>query len=198
MAVAGKKALWKLLQHKKLNNRLVVTPLLEESQVGDATIDLRLGNDFIVTRKGNLPSIDPAHEDTRKRRYQSRYHVSLGDMFHLHPGELVLGATFEYIRVPKSHFGFVASRSSWGRMGLIIATAITIAPGFTGVITLELINVGEVPLVLYPGIIIAQLVIQDCSGATGYQGKFSCFTQPEFGSVNKDKHIEFFTKSRRG
>lgn len=196
MAVLGKTALWKLLQHTNLNKRLVVTPMLEESQVGDASIDLRLGNAFIVTRKGNLASIDPAQKDPRAGRYQSRYYVNFNNPFHLHPGELVLAATLEYVRVPKSHFAFVASRSSWGRMGLIIATAITIAPGFTGTITLELINEGEVPLVLYPGIIIAQLVVQDCSGGAGYQGKFSCFTQPEFGSINKDKHIQFFT--RRG
>jgi len=192
--ILGNKRLLELMAEERIENRLVVTPLLDVAQVGQASIDIRLGNDFIVTRRGNLASIDPARGDIRQHRYQTRHYVNFGESFYLHPHELVLTSTLEYFRLPSSVAGSVTSRSSWGRAGLVIATATAVHPGFTGTITLELVNLGEVPLVLYPGVPVAQLVLADCDGGMNYAGRFAYHTDAHFADIAQDKRksIQFW------
>jgi len=84
-------------------------------------------------------------------------HVPFGDRIVIHPHQFILGATLEYIRLPMDLMAYVIGRSTWGRLGLIVATAVGIQPGFAGTLTLELRNLGEAPLTLYPGQIVAQL-----------------------------------------
>lgn len=198
MSLLGKKRLLELMSTECLEDRLIVTPLLSDSQIGEASIDVRLGNDFIVTRRGNLASIDPAREDIKEHRYQTRHYVNFGDTFYLHPNELVLAGTLEYFRLPVSVAGSVTSRSSWGRAGLVIATATAVHPGFTGSITLELVNLGEVPLVLYPGLPVAQLVLSDCEGGEDYVGRFAFHTDAHFADVSQDKRkdLEFWVNQK--
>src|SRR5439155_26160938 len=102
-------------------------------------------------------------------RSQESIRISLHDQFIIHPGQLVLGATLEYLSLPKTVAASVEGRSSWGRLGLIIATACSVAPGFKGCITLELVNDGEVPLVLYPGVRIAQLIFHRTLKSASYR-----------------------------
>ena len=91
--------------------------------------------------------------------------VPFGDQFILHPGRFVIGATLEWIRLPLDAGGYVTGKSSLGRHGLVIETAAAIHPRFTGCLALEIANVGEVPLVLRPGMPIAQLLLHKISGA---------------------------------
>ena len=77
----------------------------------------------------------------------------------LHPGQFVLGETLEWVHLPKDLVAFVIGKSTWGRDGLIIATAIGVHPYWSGILTLEISNVGEIPIYLYPGLAIAQLFI---------------------------------------
>jgi len=193
MSVIGKAKIVEFLKKNPLSERLIVTPLVDENQIGDASIDMRLGNDFIVTRKGNLSCIDPKSDDSQYRRYQAKHHINFGDKFYLHPGELVLAGTLEYVRLPKTLSGFVTSRSRWGRAGLVIATATAVAPGFAGSITLELVNLGEVPLVLYPGLRVSQLVLEECLGGEEYSGELACYTGPQYGNVASDGDIKYLT-----
>jgi dCTP deaminase len=195
MSVLGKTRIEKLLHARKLEDRLIVTPLLDPSQIGPASIDVRLGHDFITTRRGNLPYIDPAQITVDPNRYQSRHYVNLREAFYLHPNELVLASTLEYLRLPKSVAASVTSRSSWGRAGLVIATATAVHPGFTGTITLELVNHGEVPLVLYPGLSIAQLVLSEAVGSKEYRGRFGGHTDAQHAAVGGEdrRDIDFWT-----
>jgi dCTP deaminase len=139
-----------------------VTPILDlKQQVDFGSVDVRLGPDLIVTKRTTgLPLYDPARADeigAELRDYQSYVRRPLGSAFYLHPGEFVIARTLEYVRLPE-HIGAQAlGRSSWGRLGLIIATATMVQPKFAGTITLELSNVGTVPIVLYVGVRIAQL-----------------------------------------
>lgn len=180
MSVLGRNRLEELLGHASVNERLIMTPMLSREQIGDASIDIRVGNDFIVTRRGNLAKLDPANDDVREHRYQTKHFVNLGDCFYLHPHELVLAGTLEYFRLPTNVAATVTSRSQWGRAGLVIATATAVHPGFSGSITLELLNLGEVPLVLYPGTRVAQIVFFDCEGGTPYQGDMAHRTGAHF------------------
>jgi deoxycytidine triphosphate deaminase len=84
--------------------------------------------------------------------------VPFDDNFVLHPGSFLLGATLEFIALPTDMAGFVLSRSGYGRAGLLIATATYIHPGWKGCLTLELENLGEVPIKLRPACAVGQLV----------------------------------------
>ena len=198
------------LTHKRLVKRLttgkpclVVTPLLSPKQVGDASIDVRLGNQFIVFRMHTF-SVFSAYRTpaANLRRRQERQVVRFGTPFVLHPGTLALGATFEYVRMPPDLECQVEGRSSWARLGLQIATANSVEPGFKGVLTLELSNVGTMPLELYPGVRIAQLVFRDATprlaAAYGEERKYRCPVGPEFSQVHDDPDGRVFSGEREG
>jgi dCTP deaminase len=85
--------------------------------------------------------------------------VPLGEHLVLHPGQFLLGSTLEFIRLPRRLGAQVLSRSSWGRLGLLVATAVIVQPGFAGSLTLELVNTGSVPIRLRPGLRVAQLQV---------------------------------------
>jgi len=154
-----------VLSREELKDRLradlFISPILErDRQLGDASIDLRLGTHFIVTRTGGLSHFKPSVMDEAEiRRLQERVSKSFGEPFVLHPRRLVLGCTFEYISLPPDLAALVLTRSSYGRIGLIVATAAFVHPGWKGCLTLELSNVADVPLELQCGATIAQLVV---------------------------------------
>lgn len=140
------------------DKRLYVTPLLDRAtQIGPGSIDLRLGSEFIEVSRRQEGVIDPVRTTTVPKT--ESYDVPLGESLILHPGHFMLGATLEFLRLPSNFAGQVLGRSSWGRLGLVVATAVTVQPGFRGCLTLELQNLGSVPMRLYPGLRIAQLTL---------------------------------------
>jgi dCTP deaminase len=194
MSVFGREKITALMKAPLIKDRLIITPLMDENQIGPASIDVRLGNVFIVVRRGNLGSIDPATTEDQPQRYHASHYSNFGQKFFLHPHELVLASTLEYVRLPSHVAVSVTTRSSWGRVGLVIATATAVHPGWKGSITLELLNHGEVPLVLYPGLSVAQMVLYDAVGAPPYAGRFSAQTGPKPGRVSQNKDdLDFWT-----
>jgi dCTP deaminase len=141
---------------------LTISPLLDPSQVDHDGVDLRLGTYFIAFQDAYMPTLD-LHEGGELRpkvlRYQARIHVPMGLSVTVHPSSLVLGCTLEYIRMPADVSGEVLTRSTWGRLGLMIATAVWVHPLFAGCLTLEIANHGNVPVCLPAGISIAQLIL---------------------------------------
>ena len=98
--------------------------------------------------------------------YRRKY-VPFGSSIVIHPHQFMLAHTLEYIRLPTDLLAYVVGRSTWGRLGLIVATAIGIHPGFAGSLTFELRNLGETPLTLYPGQAIAQLFFHSVTDRNG-------------------------------
>jgi dCTP deaminase len=186
MTTAGKQLIQAFLKESDPNKRLYITPILDPTQVGGASVDLRLGFDFLSVRRGNLAVFDPAENRATVDRFRTRHLLNRKDPFYLHPNETVLASTLEYVRLPSTLAAYVTSRSKWGRLGLIIATATAIHPGFTGTITLELVNHGTVPLVLYPGLRVAQLILNETKGAEKYDGSLGKQTGPRAVDVGKD------------
>jgi dCTP deaminase len=167
MTALSHQELLKALRMQPLDKRLVVAPLLEEEQVGPATIDLRLGTEFIEThrlRKGTLDPLDDEAGPEEDR--EERVVVPLGDHLMLHPGQFVVGSTLEFVRMPTHMIGQILGRSSWARLGLIVATAVVVQPGYGGVLTLELVNMGNVPMKLRPGLRVAQLMVWELGEPT--------------------------------
>jgi dCTP deaminase len=170
MSVLGKTRILRSLCENDVTQRLYVSPILDSKQIGDASIDVRLGYDFVTVKRGNLGAMDPAHRLDNPDKFRTHHRLNHQEPFYLHPNEMALASTLEYVRIPASIAASVTSRSKWGRLGLLIATATAIHPGFTSTITLELVNSGNVPLVLYPGLMVAQLIFYDAEGATPYVG----------------------------
>lgn len=142
--------------------KLIISPILDwggQFSKGAASIDVRLGSWFLTPSKSKLSELNPLDERYKDKTLQmiDETYVSIGDFFVLHPSQFVLGITLEWIKLPYDLGAYVLGRSSWGREGLIIATATGVQPGFSGVLILELTNVGEIPIKLWPGATIAQL-----------------------------------------
>lgn len=184
---------------RKDASSLVITPMLAPRQIGDASVDVRLGNQFIIFRLHTCGVFKPYKMPVGQlHTMQERHVVRFGDPFVLHPGTLALGSTFEYICMPPDLEAQVEGRSSWARVGLQIATATSVEPGFKGVLTLELSNVGTIPLELYPGVRIAQLFFRDANppAPDAYMGqrKYECAIGPEFSKIRNDRDGSVFAE----
>ena len=129
-----------------------------------AAIDLRLGCYFVVFDRSIIPCLDPGSgRKTDAASYQSEVYISVGNYLSLQPGEFVLGATLEWLRLPTTLSAYVIGKSSLGRTGLIIETAGMVHPAFTGCLTLEISNLSGVPILVYPGMDICQIVFHSCT-----------------------------------
>jgi deoxycytidine triphosphate deaminase len=164
--------------------RLFALPLVQLPKgVG---LDVRLGNRFIVFRRAGTASFDPLDSQEDPRSIQMHLELSWTERFVLHPHEVVLGATLEYLVFPSDLTGQVITRSSYGRLGLLSATAVQIHPRFHGCLTLELVNLSNIPISLTPGERIAQLVISSTRDVAEEEEKYSYPTGPQFSRVRED------------
>lgn len=160
MTLLGRPEIEQALSEHDPTQRLVVSPLLDRRQIGRGAVDLRLGTEFLVLRQTRLSVLDPAElSDALLGEMYERVVVPFGEQFWLHPHHFVLAATLEFVAMPSKMAAYVVGRSSWGRLGLIVATAVFVHPAYRGCLTLELVNDGNGPIRLSPGMRIAQLVI---------------------------------------
>jgi len=143
--------------------KIVIEPLENpELQIQPASVDLRLGNEFRVFRHTKKAFIDPLEDDVAE--YTETLTVKEKEPFILHPGEFVLGCTRERIELSDDLVARVEGRSSLGRLALLVhATAGYIDAGFRGNVTLELSNVGKMPIALYQRMRICQLSFETIS-----------------------------------
>ena len=141
---------------------LVVDPLDDiEMQVQPASVDLRLGEEFLEFQRANISCIHPNRE-SEISEYVEETVVPEGEEFILHPGDFVLGTTKERVEIPDDLVAHVEGRSSLGRLAIVVhATAGLADPGYQGQITLELSNLGTAPVALTPGMLISQLTFTE-------------------------------------
>ena len=170
------------LREQLAAGRIVIEPL-DESLIQPSSVDVRISNLFRVFRNHTRAVLD-VKQDLQDLTELIEIDADDPDAsFMLHPGEFVLGSTFERIAVPDDLVGRVEGKSSLGRLGLLIhSTAGFIDAGFDGHITLELANVASLPITLYPGMKIGQVSFMQMTtpadqpygkGASGskYQGQ---------------------------
>jgi dCTP deaminase len=136
--------------------RVKVEPFTE-AMIQPSSVDVRLDRFFRVFENHKYSVIDPSIEQADLTREVA---VTADEFFILHPGEFVLASTYEVITLPDDIAGRLEGKSSLGRLGLLThSTAGFIDPGFSGHITLELSNVANLPVKLFPGMKIGQLCL---------------------------------------
>ncbi len=138
------------------SNRLRLDPF-EPDLIQPSSIDVRLDRLFRVFNNHRYTHIDPAVEQDELTQLVE---PEDGKPFVLHPGEFVLASTLEVVTLADDLAGRLEGKSSLGRLGLLThSTAGFIDPGFSGHVTLELSNVANLPINLWPGMKIGQLCI---------------------------------------
>ena len=136
------------------SGRIVIDPF-DESYVQPSSIDLRVDRFFRVFENHRYPYINPKES---QEDLTVLVEVSDDEPFILHPGEFVLGSTLERVRLGEDLVARLEGKSSLGRIGLLIhSTAGFVDPGFDGYLTLELSNVANLPIAIYPGMKIGQI-----------------------------------------
>ncbi len=173
--------------------RIRIEPL-DPSAIQPSSVDLRVGDEFRVFRNTRYPYIDvrrpmPGLTEPVK--------VAEGEAFILHPGEFVLATTLEWVRIPADLVARLEGKSSLGRLGLLIhSTAGFVDPGFEGRLTLELSNVANLPITIYPGMRIGQISFYRLTtpAETPYGAREDSKYQGQTGPTASRYHEEF----RRG
>ena len=136
--------------------RVKVEPF-DGAMIQPSSVDVRLDRFFRVFENHKYSVIDPSIEQPDLTREVA---VEANEEFILHPGEFVLASTYEIITLPDDIAGRLEGKSSLGRLGLLThSTAGFIDPGFSGHITLELSNVANLPVKLFPGMKMGQLCL---------------------------------------
>ncbi|MBI2543482.1 MAG: dCTP deaminase [Candidatus Aenigmarchaeota archaeon] len=124
-------------------------------QIQPSGVDLRLGNDFRMFKVISVPYIDPKHPI---ENYTELIKIEDDEPFILHPGEFVLASVKEHISMPLDLVGIIDGRSSLGRLGIAVhTTSAGVNPGWEGTLTLEVANIGKMPVALYAGMRVAKI-----------------------------------------
>jgi deoxycytidine triphosphate deaminase len=142
------------------DKNLVITPLFYEKleDVFDAdSVDLRLGSHFLLPKTLDQPFFSP--DRTSATSLHVKVHVPLGQFLVVPAHQTILGATLEFIKLPSDVSGQVLTKSSVARTFIVVETAPWIHPLYRGCLTLEIANVSNTPVLLYPGRPICQLVL---------------------------------------
>lgn len=192
MAILSDKDLKKCIDEGKI----VIDPLTDEKQIQPSSIDMRIGDEFKVFRVIRKPFIDPK-DDEDIASYMESLTVSEGEAFIIHPNEFALATTYEYVKVPDNLVARVEGRSSMGRLGVTMhVTAGYIDPGFEGKITLEISNIGAMPVALYPGQRVCQLVFETMTspaekpyGHPDRNSKYMGQKRPESSRIKDDYEL---------
>lgn len=183
MSAIGDTHILSLLKTKDL----IIHPLLDPAQVHGGRIDLRLGNVLYFIERFEKEFYNPLDYVGKKpARYVRERIIPFEDRFVLHPNDYALAPLFEFVRIPKNHIGRLDGRSSLGRLGVVVhSTAGAVDPDYSGPLVMELMNHGMLPVVLWPLMRIATLMIFGLSGESeGYGGKYKGL-QEFFGVESK-------------
>lgn len=164
----------------------------EPTLLQPSSFDVRLDRFFRLFDNHKYPFIDPAEDQPELTRL---IEAKADEPFILHPGEFVLGSTYEKVSLPDNIAARLEGKSSLGRLGLLThSTAGFIDPGFTGHVTLELSNVATLPIKLWPGMKIGQLCFFQLSspaekpyGSAAYGSRY----QGQRGPTASRSHLRF-------
>lgn len=178
---------------KHLEEGKIIIENFDYDNIDPCSVDLRLSNKFRTFLYSNI-----THIDTKKGI--SEKHMALAEKkedepFIIHPGELVLSTTKEYIKMPADLVGTLDGRSSLGRLGIVIhSTANSVDPGFEGNITLEISNISKIPVAIWPGMRICRLTFTKLTSESENpynkreKSKYHAQKEPEISKISQDNN----------
>ncbi len=200
MAILSDKDIKKHLK----SGKIVINPLTNPKiQIQPSSVDLRIGREFKGFRIIRKPCIDPL-DQTDLESYMESFYIDEGEPFIIHPGEFALAATYETIKLPNDLVARVEGRSSMGRLGVTMhVTAGYIDPGFHGKITLEISNIGKMPVALYTGQRVCQIVFETMTspsekpyGHPERDSKYMGQKSPVTSKIKHDYEIKNISKTK--
>ncbi len=173
------------------SQRIVLEPY-DSEMVQPSSVDVRIDRFFRLFDNHKYAHIDPAEEQPELTRLVE---VETGEPFILHPGEFVLGSTYETVTLPDDIAARLEGKSSLGRLGLLThSTAGFIDPGFSGHVTLELSNMATLPIKLWPGMKIGQLCFFRLTSSAEHpygSGEYGNRYQGQRGPTASRSHLNF-------
>jgi dCTP deaminase len=185
------------IQMSLKERQLFLRPLLSDKQIGEVSIDLRLGYDFLVSVQGREAFISASKNDWidggtqhNIRQFFQATRRQLGETFILHPHQTVLAVTLEYVKLPDDCMLELVIRSSYARLGITINTIAQ--PGYAGCLNLELTNNNNNPINLAVGAPIVQGILHRIAQPSVYlhsTRKYVCQVRPEPSAVINDKDL---------
>ena len=144
-----------------LSGKIKVDPAMPDEQIGSCSVDFRLGNEFSIFEHSKHAFID-LRDKVDIARLMRPIIVPDGEAFILQPREFALAITMEHIELADDVLGRLEGRSSLGRIGIIVhGTAGLFDPGWSGRATLELSNLGIMPVALYPGMRVCSMTFEE-------------------------------------
>jgi dCTP deaminase len=179
-------------------DELIIRPLLDDNQIGEIAIDLRIGIDFLSSNQGRDSYFDATEDEINKRPLRSHFSETrrkIGETFLFNPGQTILFSTLEYIKLPTNVFGILSVRSSYSRLGLSVSTIIQ--PGYCGCISVEITNPGKIPIKIMCGARFVQIRLYRLKSSSNYfhtQRKYACQVRPVASKANEDKELSVLRK----
>ncbi|RLD83479.1 MAG: dCTP deaminase [Bacteroidetes bacterium] len=179
---------------KRLEEDLIIRPLLDIEQIGQLTIDFRLGTDFLVSFQGRDPFINASYQLSNSQPVKNFFASTrrkIGQEILLHPHQTVLCSTLEYVKLPNNVYAILNMRSSFSRLGLTISTIVL--PGYCGCISLEITNTNNnlIKMAVGSRIVQARLfqIERDAKYTYGLR-KYVAQVRPEPSGITKDEDLE--------
>lgn len=178
--------------------RLTVVPLLDKDQIGEMTMDLRVGTDFLTLHQGREAYIDSTIDEITKRPIKNHYKETrrkLGETFLLHPLQPILFSTLEYIKLPDDVYAVLTMRSSYSRLGLTVSTIVQ--PGYCGCFSIEVVNSGNTPIKIMAGARLVQARFVKLKNTSNYfssHRKYNCQVRPVASKANEDVELKLLEK----
>lgn len=176
------------------SQELIIKPLLDKDcQIGEISIDFRLGYDFLVSIQGRDSFINASLNEEKDRAINSFFQETrrtIGETFLLHPNQTVLATSLEYVKIPKNTFAIINMRSSYNRLGISLSTIIQ--PGYCGCISLELTNNNNNPVNLAVGALLFQARFVQLDEPCNYfskKRKYICQVRPIVSAINEDSDL---------
>lgn len=176
-----------------LKKDLTIEPLLESNQIGEISVDLRIGTDFLTLHQGRQAYIDTTQNLIEKRPIKSHFTETrrrVGEGFLLHPSQPVLFSTLEYLKLPNDVYAILTLRSSYSRLGLTISTIIQ--PGYCGCASIEVVNSGNTAINILSGARFVQARFVRLGEKSIYfrnQRKYTCQVRPVASKANEDEEL---------
>lgn len=189
MGLLVKEEILKLLESKEL----IIEPILEQSQIGEISIDLRVGTDFLAIQQGRNAFIDTTSNEIETRPIKSHYTQTrrkVGEYFLFHPNQPILFSTLEYLKLPPNVYADLNLRSSYSRLGLTLSTIIQ--PGYCGCASIEITNRGNTPIRIVSGARMVQIRFYKLDSDLKYFGKkrkYTCQVRPVPSKANEDEDL---------